>query len=35
MRLIKTLGGTREERDVGSEDEYRAILASDFGISLE
>lgn len=35
MRLIKTLDGTREERDVGSEDEYRAILASDFGISLE
>jgi N-hydroxyarylamine O-acetyltransferase len=34
LRLITTIQGARDERDLGSEDEYRAVLAERFGISL-
>jgi len=33
-RLITTAGGRREEREVTSEEEYRALLLSRFGIDL-
>jgi hypothetical protein len=33
-RLIVTTAGTREERDVASEEEYRTLLATRFGIDL-
>jgi N-hydroxyarylamine O-acetyltransferase len=34
LRLIVTSHGARDERDLGSEDEYRAILADRFGVKL-
>ena len=33
-RLIITAGGTREERDVASVEEYRALLMERFGVAL-
>jgi N-hydroxyarylamine O-acetyltransferase len=34
LRLITRLHGVREERQLGSEDEYRAVLAERFGVVL-
>jgi N-hydroxyarylamine O-acetyltransferase len=34
LRLITTLHGAREERELGSEDEFRDVLAQRFGIAL-
>ena len=33
-KLVVTTGGRREEREVGSVEEYRRILLDDFGIEL-
>jgi N-hydroxyarylamine O-acetyltransferase len=34
LRLITSLNGVREERELDSEDEYRAVLAQRFGIAI-
>jgi N-hydroxyarylamine O-acetyltransferase len=34
LRLITTVHGARDERELGSEDEYRYVLAERFGMSL-
>ena len=34
LRLITTVYGARDERELGSEDEYYSVLAERFGISL-
>jgi N-hydroxyarylamine O-acetyltransferase len=34
LRLITTVHGARDERDLASEDEYREVLAERFGITL-
>jgi N-hydroxyarylamine O-acetyltransferase len=34
LRLITSLNGVRDERELGSEDEYRTVLAKRFGIAI-
>src|SRR5262249_18388393 len=35
LRLITTLHGARDERDLATEEEYRSVLAERFGITLQ
>ncbi|MEO7002587.1 MAG: arylamine N-acetyltransferase [Ktedonobacterales bacterium] len=35
LRLITTLDGVRDERELASEDEYRTVLAEQFGVTLQ